>query len=77
MIIVFGEIGVKFVVEVMKEIYNFYIDVIVFVMRNVEFLFVILKVKEKGKEIVVIGVELGFLVVFKYVVDYMIIFGGE
>ncbi|WP_054839811.1 TIGR00288 family NYN domain-containing protein [Thermococcus sp. JCM 11816] len=76
-IIVSGETGVKLAVEAMKEIYNPHIDVIALATRNAEFLPVILKAKEKGKETVVIGVEPGFSVALKHAADYTIILGGE
>lgn len=76
-IIVSGETGVKLAVEAMKEIYNPHIDVIAIATRNAEFLPVILKAKEKGKETVVIGVEPGFSVALKHAADYTIILGGE
>ncbi|MBP1912536.1 TIGR00288 family NYN domain-containing protein [Thermococcus stetteri] len=76
-IIVSGETGVKLAVEAMKEIYNPHIDVIALATRNAEFLPVILKAKEKGKETVVIGVEPGFSAALKHAADYTIILGGE
>lgn len=48
----------------MELIYNFDVDVIVFVLRDVDFFLIIIEVKRCGKEIVVIGVDLGFFVVF-------------
>jgi uncharacterized protein (TIGR00288 family) len=76
-IIVSGETGVKLAVEAMKEIYNPHIDVIAIATRNAEFLPVILKAKEKGKETVVIGVEPGFSAALKHAADYTVILGGE
>jgi uncharacterized protein (TIGR00288 family) len=76
-LIVSGETGVKLAVEAMKEIYNPHIDVIAIATRNAEFLPVILKAKEKGKETVVIGVEPGFSAALKHAADYAIVLGGE
>ncbi|NJF24148.1 TIGR00288 family NYN domain-containing protein [Thermococcus sp. Bubb.Bath] len=76
-LIVSGETGVKLAVEAMKEIYNPHIDVIAVATRNAEFLPVILKAKEKGKETVVIGVEPGFSAALKHAADYAIVLGGE
>lgn len=76
-LIVSGETGVKLAVEAMKEIYNPHIDVIALATRNAEFLPVILKAKEKGKETVVIGVEPGFSAALKHAADYAILLGGE
>jgi uncharacterized protein (TIGR00288 family) len=76
-VIVSGETGVKLAVEAMKEIYNPHIDIIALATRNAEFLPVILKAKEKGKETVVIGVEPGFSAALKHAADYTIILGGE
>ncbi|ASJ00823.1 TIGR00288 family NYN domain-containing protein [Thermococcus gorgonarius] len=75
-VIVSGETGVKLAVEAMKEIYNPHIDVIALATRNAEFLPVILKAKEKGKETAVIGVEPGFSAALKHAADYAIILGG-
>ncbi|WP_297486641.1 TIGR00288 family NYN domain-containing protein [Thermococcus sp.] len=76
-IVVSGETGVKLAVEAMKEIYNPNIDIIAIATRNAEFLPVILKAKEKGKETIVIGVEPGFSVALKHAADYTITMGGE
>ncbi|WP_297509710.1 TIGR00288 family NYN domain-containing protein [Thermococcus sp.] len=72
-IIVSGETGVKLAVEAMREIYNPNIDIIALATRNAEFLPVILKAKEKGKETIVIGVEPGFSVALKHAADYTIV----
>ncbi len=72
-VIVSGETGVKLAVEAMREIYNPNIDVIALATRNAEFLPVILKAKEKGKETVVIGVEPGFSAALKHAADYTIV----
>jgi len=77
-VVVSGETGVKLAVEAMREIYNPNIDVIALATRNAEFLPVILKAKEKGKETIVIGVEPGFSAALKHAADYTIILrGGE
>ncbi|WP_297437194.1 TIGR00288 family NYN domain-containing protein [Thermococcus sp.] len=73
--VVSGETGVKLAVEAMREIYNPHIDVIALATRNAEFLPVILKAKEKGKEAVVIGIEPGFSVALKHAADYTITLG--
>ena len=72
-VVVSGETGVKLAVEAMREIYNSNIDVIALATRNAEFLPVILKAKEKGKETVVIGVEPGFSAALKHAADYTIV----
>ncbi|WP_297499605.1 TIGR00288 family NYN domain-containing protein [Thermococcus sp.] len=72
-IIVSGETGVKLAVEAMREIYNPNIDIIALATRNAEFLPVILKAKEKGKETIVIGVEPGFSVALKHAADHTIV----
>jgi len=72
-VVVSGETGVKLAVEAMREIYNANIDVIAIATRNAEFLPVILKAKEKGKETVVIGAEPGFSVALKHAADYTIV----
>ena len=72
-IVVPGEVGVKLAVEAMREIYNPNIDIIAIATRNAEFLPIILKAKEKGKETVVIGVEPGFSSALKHGADYVIV----
>ncbi|ACJ16454.1 hypothetical protein, conserved [Thermococcus onnurineus NA1] len=72
-VVVSGETGVKLAVEAMREIYNPNIDVIALATRNAEFLPVILKAKEKGKETIVIGIEPGFSAALKHAADYTII----
>ena len=79
-VVVPGETGVKLAVEAMREIYNPTIDIIALATRNAEFLPIILKAKEKGKETVIIGVEPGFSAALKHGADYVIILatrGGE
>jgi len=72
-VVVSGETGVKLAVEAMREIYNPNIDVIALATRNAEFLPVILKAKEKGKETIVIGVEPGFSVALRHAADHVIV----
>ncbi|ANF21839.1 TIGR00288 family NYN domain-containing protein [Thermococcus piezophilus] len=72
-VVVSGETGVKLAVEAMREIYNPNIDVIALATRNAEFLPVILKAKEKGKETIVIGIEPGFSAALKHAADYAVI----
>ena len=72
-IVVSGETGVKLAVEAMREIYNPNIDTIALATRNAEFLPVILKAKERGKETIVLGVEPGFSAALKHAADYTII----
>ncbi|ASJ07423.1 TIGR00288 family NYN domain-containing protein [Thermococcus pacificus] len=76
-IVVSGETGVKLAVEAMREIYNPNIDAIALATRNAEFLPVILKAKEKGKETIVLGVEPGFSAALKHAADYTIILNPE
>ena len=72
-IVVSGETGVKLAVEAMREIYNPNIDTIALATRNAEFLPVILKAKEKGKDTIVLGIEPGFSAALKHAADYTII----
>jgi len=76
-IVVSGETGVKLAVEAMREIYNPNIDAIALATRNAEFLPVILKAKEKGKETIVLGVEPGFSAALKHAADYTIILNPQ
>ncbi len=61
----------------MREIYNPNIDAIALATRNAEFLPVILKAKEKGKETIVLGVEPGFSAALKHAADYTIILNPQ
>ncbi|AAL82164.1 NYN domain-containing protein [Pyrococcus furiosus DSM 3638] len=72
-VIVAGEIGVKMAVEAMREVYNPNIDMIALATRNTEFVPIILKAKEKGKETAIIGVEHGLSSALKHAADYVII----
>ncbi|AEC51529.1 hypothetical protein PNA2_0613 [Pyrococcus sp. NA2] len=72
-VIVAGEIGVKLAVEAMREVYNPNIDILALATRNTEFVPIILKAKEKGKETAIIGVEPGFSSALKHAADYVII----
>ncbi|KPU62487.1 TIGR00288 family NYN domain-containing protein [Thermococcus argininiproducens] len=72
-IIVAGETGVKLAVEAMREIYNPNVDIIALATRNAEFLPIILKAKEKGKETAIIGIEPGFSAALKHAADYVVI----
>ncbi|ASJ15733.1 NYN domain-containing protein [Thermococcus chitonophagus] len=72
-VIVAGEIGVKLAVEAMREVYNPNIDMIALATRNTEFVPIILKAKEKGKETAIIGVEPGLSSALKHAADYVII----
>ncbi|BAA29142.1 195aa long hypothetical protein [Pyrococcus horikoshii OT3] len=72
-VIVAGEIGVKLAVEAMREVYNPNIDIIALATRNTEFVPIILKAKEKGKETAIIGVEPGFSSALKHAADYVIV----
>ncbi|WP_457750983.1 TIGR00288 family NYN domain-containing protein [Thermococcus sp.] len=76
-LVVSGETGVKLAVEAMREIYNPNIDAIALATRNAEFLPVILKAKEKGKETIVIGVEPGFSAALKHAADYTIVLSSK
>ena len=62
----------KLAVEAMREIYNQNIDIIALATRNAEFLPIILKAKEKGKETAIIGIEPGFSAALKHAADYVI-----
>ncbi|RKX45595.1 MAG: NYN domain-containing protein, partial [Thermotogae bacterium] len=48
------------------------IDIIALATRNAEFLPIILKAKEKGKETAIIGIEPGFSAALKHAADYVI-----
>ncbi|WP_048058299.1 TIGR00288 family NYN domain-containing protein [Pyrococcus yayanosii] len=72
-VIVAGETGVKLAVEAMREVYNPNVDMIALATRNTEFVPIILKAKEKGKETAIVGVEPGLSAALKHAADYVII----
>jgi uncharacterized protein (TIGR00288 family) len=67
-----GDIDVYMAVEAMEAIYDSKVDAIVLVTRDADFLPVIQKAKEKGKEVIVVGVEPGFSIALRNSADKVI-----
>lgn len=76
-IVVVGDTDVHMAVEAMELIYNDNIDVIAIMTRDADFLPIINKAKENGKETIVVGIEPGFGVALKNAADRSIILNSE
>jgi uncharacterized protein (TIGR00288 family) len=68
-IVVAGDTDVHLAMEAMELIYNPNIDIIALMTRNADFLPLINKTKENGKETIVIGAEPGFSVALQNSTD--------
>lgn len=68
-IVVAGDTDVHLAMEAMELIYNPNIDIIAIMTRNADFLPLINKTKENGKETIVIGAEPGFSVALQNSTD--------
>lgn len=68
-IVVAGDTDVHLAMEAMELIYNPHIDIIAIMTRNADFLPLINKTKENGKETIVIGAEPGFSVALQNSTD--------
>lgn len=76
-IVVAGDTDVYMAVEAMELIYNPNIDVIALMTRDADFLPIINKAKENGKDTIVIGVEPGFSAALQNSADDAIILKAE
>jgi uncharacterized protein (TIGR00288 family) len=76
-VVVTGDTDVRMAVESMELIYNETIDTIALATRDADFLPVIVKAKESGKETIVIGAEPGFSVALMNAADYVIRMGEK
>jgi len=76
-IIVTGDTDVRIGVEAMEAIYLENIDTIALATRDADFLPILIKSKEHGKETIVIGADPGFSVALQNAADYVIKMGGE
>lgn len=72
-----SDVDVYMAVDVMEVIPNRGIDTIVLVTRDADFLPVVQKAKEKGKEVIVIGTEPGFSIALKNAADKYIILNEQ
>jgi uncharacterized protein (TIGR00288 family) len=76
-IVVAGDTDVYMAVEAMELIYNPNIDVIALMTRDADFLPIINKAKENGKETIVIGAEPGFSAALQNSADSAIILKSD
>lgn len=72
-LVVAGDTDVHMAVEAMELIYNPNIDTIALMTRDADFLPIINKAKENGKETIVIGVDSGFSIALKNSCDKCVI----
>lgn len=72
-LVVAGDTDVHMAVEAMELIYNPNIDIITLMTRDADFLPIINKAKENGKETIVIGVDSGFSIALRNSCDKCII----
>ena len=72
-LVVAGDTDVHMAIEAMELIYNPNIDIIALMTRDADFLPIINKAKENGKETIVIGVDYGFSIALKNSCDKCII----
>jgi len=68
-IVVAGDTDVHLAMEAMELIYNPNIDILALMTRNADYLPLLNKAKENGKETIVIGAEPGFSVALKNTTD--------
>lgn len=76
-IVVAGDTDVYMAVEAMELIYNPNIDIIALMTRDADFLPIVNKAKENGKETIVIGAEPGFSAALQNSADNAIILKAE
>ncbi|MBI5681189.1 MAG: TIGR00288 family NYN domain-containing protein [Methanobacterium sp.] len=76
-VVVAGDTDVYMAVEAMELIYNPNIDVVALMTRDADFLPIISKAKENGKETIVIGAEPGFSAALQNSADHSITLKSE
>lgn len=76
-LVVAGDTDVHMAVEAMELLYNPNIDIIALMTRDADFLPIINKSKENGKETIVVGIEPGFSIALKNSSDQAIILSVE
>ncbi len=68
-----SDVDVYMATNVMEAIYNHEIDTIVLVTRDADFLPVVMKAKERGKEVIIVGIEPGFSTALRNAADEVIL----
>lgn len=76
-IIVTGDTDVRIGVDAMEVIFMDSINTVALATRDADFLPILIKAKEHGKETIVIGADPGFSVALQNAADYVIKMGGE
>ncbi|MBU7016840.1 MAG: TIGR00288 family NYN domain-containing protein [Theionarchaea archaeon] len=76
-IVVAGDTDVRMGIEAKEIIYNDTIDTIALASRDADFLPILVKSKEYGKETIVIGAEPGFSIALQNAADVVIMMGSE
>ncbi len=76
-IVVAGDTDVHLAMEAMELIYNPNIDILALMTRNADFLPLLNKTKENGKETIVIGAEPGFSIALQNTTDNSITVGNS
>lgn len=76
-IVVAGDTDVHLAMEAMELIYNPNIDILALMTRNADFLPLLNKTKENGKETIVIGAEPGFSIALQNTTDSSITVGND
>ncbi|MBD3389835.1 TIGR00288 family NYN domain-containing protein [Candidatus Micrarchaeota archaeon] len=67
-----GDVDVTLAVEATEQIVSPKVDIVAIMSRDTDFIPVLNKIKEHGKESMVVGVEPGFSVALKNTADYLI-----
>ena len=76
-IVVAGDTDVMMGIVAMEIIYNDNINTVALATRDADFLPIINKAKEYGKETIIIGMDPGFSTALQNAADYVIKMGGE
>ena len=76
-IVVAGDTDVRMGIEAMEMIYNDTVDTVALASRDADFLPILVKSKECGKETIVIGAEPGFSIALQNAADTVILMGSE
>ena len=76
-IVVAGDTDVRMGIEAMELIYNETVDTIALASRDADFLPILVKSKEYGKDTIVIGAEPGFSIALQNAADTVILMGSN
>lgn len=76
-IVVAGDIDVRMGIEAMEIIYNDNVDTVALATRDTDFLPILVKAKEYGRDTIVIGAEPGFSIALQNAADYVVVMGPD